>query len=129
MNLDLRVIAENIRRTADEELLDRITVYREEMEPAAVDLIEGELARRGFRPEAIAEHERTRREQMIYTADGIVRRCHFCDRPAVRGAWGWHRLWGRVPLFPRFLAYCAVHSPGASRRANEEPGPDDGRAG
>ncbi|OWK43475.1 hypothetical protein [Fimbriiglobus ruber] len=126
MNLDLRTIAENIRRTADEELLDRVTVYREEMEPAAVDLIEGELARRGFRPEAIAEHERSRREQTILTENGIVRRCHFCDRPAVCRAWGWHRLWERVPLFPRFFAYCAVHAPGASQRVEKEFGPDDG---
>jgi hypothetical protein len=36
-------------------------------------------------------------------------RCSFCDRPAIRQARGWHRLFGRVPVFPRVLAYCAFH--------------------
>ena len=41
MRLDLRKIAEFIRRANTEELLDRVTVYREGMEPAALDLMEG----------------------------------------------------------------------------------------
>ena len=47
MGFDLRRVAEYIRRADTEELLDRVTVYREGMEPAALDLMEGELDRRG----------------------------------------------------------------------------------
>ena len=32
--------------------------------------------------------------------DGTAVRCSFCHRPAVAEGWGWHRLWGVLPLFP-----------------------------
>jgi hypothetical protein len=110
MELDLRKVANYMRQADTEELLDRVTVYRDEMEPAAVDLIEGELARRGLTPEEIAEHDEQRRDSVIRRADGTVRRCGFCERPAVREAWGWHRLWSKLPLFPRRFAYCEMHA-------------------
>ena len=46
MELDLNKVARYIRRAETEELLDRVTVYRDGMEPAAVDLMENELALR-----------------------------------------------------------------------------------
>lgn len=110
MELDLRKVASYMRRAETEELLDRVTVYRDEMEPAAVDLIEGELARRGLTAEEIADHDARRRDSLIRRPDGGVRRCGLCDRPAVREAWGWHRLWGKLPLFPRRFAYCEAHA-------------------
>jgi hypothetical protein len=110
MELDLRKVANYTRRADTEELLDRVTVYRDEMEPAAVDLIEGELARRGLTPEEIADHDAQRRGSLIRRPDGSVRRCGFCDRPAVLEAWGWHRLWGKLPLFPRRFTYCETHA-------------------
>lgn len=111
MELDLHKVAAYVRRAETEDLLDRVTVYRDGMEPAAVDLMENELARRGLTPDEIAEHDRTRRESAILLDDGTVLRCSFCERPAVYRGWAWHRLWGRVPVFPRVFSYCEMHQP------------------
>jgi hypothetical protein len=109
MRLDLRLVAGYIRRATTEELLDRVTVYRTEMEPAAVDLIEGELARRGITPDQIDDHERERRDAAIFLTDGTAMRCSVCDRPAVSQGRGWVRIFGVIPVFPRVLPYCDVH--------------------
>lgn len=101
----------NIRQASTEDLLDRATVYRDGMEMDALDLIEQELRGRGVNRDAIAEHERKRREETRYDARGIALMCHSCRRPAVTETWGWHRLWGRLPLFPRRFAWCAEHKP------------------
>ena len=110
MNLDLRIVAENIRKTDTEELLDRVTVYRAGMEPAAVDLIYAELSNRGVHEDQIAEHHHQRQTDVLFQADGTAIVCSFCDRPAIVQAQGWHKLWGKVPLFPRLLAYCDRHA-------------------
>lgn len=119
MELDLKKVAEFIRRAESEDLLDRVTVYRDGMEPAAVDLMEGELARRGFRPADIDDHDRRRRETAILLPDGTALRCSFCDRPAVLQARGWFRLWRVIPVFPKVFAYCDTH--------HSPPAPDDNR--
>jgi len=111
MKFDLRRVAEFIRGAGTEELLDRVTVYREGMEPAALDLMEMELDRRGVTRDDMAEHERMRMESAILRPDGTAIRCDFCDRPATIRRWSWHRLFGRLPIFPRIFAYCAVHAP------------------
>jgi hypothetical protein len=110
MRFDLKRVAEFIRRADTEELLDRVTVYREGMEPAALDLMEGELDRRGVTRDEIAEHDAERRVSAIMLPDGTAVRCSFCNRPAVVEAHGWHKLFGRVPIFPRMFAYCSVHN-------------------
>jgi hypothetical protein len=120
MWFDLKRVAEYIRRATTEELLDRVTVYRLGMEPAALDLMEGELDRRGVTREEIAEHDALRRETALMCADGTARRCSFCDRPAVVQSLGWHRLYGRIPIFPRFFLYCNVHE-------RRKPKPSDAR--
>jgi hypothetical protein len=118
MRLDLKRVAEFIRRADDEELLDRVTVYRDGMEPAALDLMEGELDRRGVSREEIAEHDSERRKTAIMRADGTAVRCSYCFRPAVVEARGWHRVFGVLPIFPRLFAYCAIHqNPGRSPEA------------
>jgi hypothetical protein len=109
MRLDLRLVAGYIRRATTEELLDRVTVYRPEMEPAAVDLIEGELSRRGVTPDQVEDHDRDRREAAIFLTDGTAMRCSACDRPAVSQGRGWVRIFGVIPVFPQVLAYCDVH--------------------
>lgn len=109
MRLDLKRVAEFIRRADTEELLDRVTIYREGMEPAALDLMEGELDRRGVTREEIAEHDADRKATAIMLPDGTALRCSFCNRPAIVNARGWHKLFGRVPIFPRIFAYCSVH--------------------
>lgn len=110
MEFDLRRVAEFVRGADTEELLDRVTVYRDGMEPAALDLMEGELDRRGVTREAIAAHDAQRREHAIMLPDGTAMRCNFCDRPAVVRALRFHRLFGRIPVFPMRFAYCDFHA-------------------
>jgi hypothetical protein len=110
MDLNLERVAKNVRRAETEDLLDRATVYRDGMEPGALELIDAELERRGLTPWEVSQHEERRRETMIELADGTAMRCSFCDRPAVSRGWGWHRLWGLVPVFPRLFARCADHN-------------------
>lgn len=109
MEFNLRRVAEFIRSAESEDLLDRVTVYRSGMEPAALDLMEMELDRRGFSRDDIAEHAAMRSESVILLPDGTALRCSFCDRPAAVRKWGWHRLFGRIPIFPRIFAYCPEH--------------------
>jgi hypothetical protein len=108
MHFDLKPVAEFIRNADTEDLLDRVTVYREAMEPAAVDLMENELWRRGVTPEQVSDHAAERAE-VVRRADGSAVRCVYCDRPAVSRRWGWHRLWGRVPIAFVPLARCEKH--------------------
>jgi hypothetical protein len=118
MRLNLKRVAEFIRTAETEQLLDRVTIYRAGMEPAALDLMEGELDRRGITREEIAEHDAWRRATAILLEDGTALRCSVCDRPAVIQARGWHKLFGRVPVFPRLFSYCEVHHrPSRSTRA------------
>jgi hypothetical protein len=111
MYFNLKRVAEFVRKADTEELLDRVTVYRAGMEPAALDLMEGELDRRGITREEIANHEEERLKTAILLSDGTALRCSFCSRPAALRAWGWHRLYGHWPIFPRIFAYCLDHSP------------------
>ncbi len=121
MDVPLRAIAESIRRAETEELLDRVTVFRELTEPAAVDLMENELYRRGETPERIAEHDRQRRAAAIVGSDGTALRCWRCARPAVVWRWRWHRLFGRLPLFPRRVRECADHADISRREPEIDP--------
>ncbi len=104
----------NVRKSTTEDLLNRITVFRAGMEPEAVDIIEQELRSRGVGPDAIRRHADTLGQEVIVRDDGIAARCTFCHEPAVAEGWGWHRLWGKIPLFPRYLYYCREHRPPAA---------------
>ena len=105
----------SVREATTEDLLDRATVYSDGMEPQALDIIEAELRRRGVTREDLEAHaDRHRRQSGLPPGDGPPPRCSFCGRPAVRRGWGWHRLWGVLPLFPRPLAYCAEHARGGT---------------
>jgi hypothetical protein len=144
MELNLRRVAEYIRGAATEELLDRVTVYRDGMEPAALDLMEGELDRRGVTRAEIADHDARQRTRAIILPDGTAMRCSFCDRPAVGRARGWYRLRLRIPLlpllvgraeiplgfsipiFPRVFAYCAVHQKPEKTGGDANPSADPG---
>lgn len=109
LKMELRRVAENIRRAETEDLLDRVTVYRAGMEPVALDLMEGELDRRGVTREQIAEHDADRRAVAIMLPDGTALRCSFCDRPAVGQGWWWWRAFGLLPLVPRRVKFCDQH--------------------
>ncbi len=52
-----------------------------------------------------------RRLGTLYDGDGLALKCVKCARPAVAQKWGWHRLWGVLPIFPRWKAYCEEHLP------------------
>jgi LSD1 subclass zinc finger protein len=121
MRFDLKRVAEFIHRADTEELLDRVTVYREGMEPAALDLMEGELDRRGITRGDIADHDAERRRTAIMLPDGTAVRCSLCNRPAIVEARGWHRLFGVLPIFPRLFAYCSVHQ---QLKQPQQPGRD-----
>ena len=125
MKLDLRRVAEFIRKADNEELLDCITIYRAGMEPAALDLMEGELDRRGITRDEIAEHNEDRLLTAILLPDGTALRCNFCRQPAVIRAQGWHKLFQRVPFFPRCFAYCTTHGKIANKIAQSTVNPTD----
>jgi hypothetical protein len=112
MFFDPERVKQNAAAATTEDLLDRVTVYRHEMEPVALDIVEAELWRRGIRQVDVDRHEEERRQAgVLARPDGGVRRCAWCDRPASVRVWGWHRLWGKVPLFPRLFDLCPVHAP------------------
>src|SRR5262249_15170892 len=107
MRIDLERVRKNVREAGTEELLDRITAYRAGMEPAAIEIIEAELDRRGVGEAQIREHADRRASAL--QRGGVARCCSFCERPAVVRRWGWHRLWSKLPIFPRLFWYCDVH--------------------
>lgn len=111
LDFDPERVARNAQDASGEDLLDRITVYRDGMEPEAVEIIEAELQSRGIGREEIEAHAAYRSAQMIRLPDGTALPCSFCARPAVEQRWGWHRVWGYFPLFPRYFSYCEIHLP------------------
>jgi hypothetical protein len=108
MELNLERVRHNVRNATTEDLLDRATVFREEMEPSALEVIDGELLARGITIQDIETHLDNRQDALLH-ADGTVVKCTFCHRPAVRQGWGWHYMLGLVPVFPRTIAWCDVH--------------------
>lgn len=118
MEFDPERVRENARKATDEDLLDRVTVYRDCLEPEALVIIMEELKSRGVTPEQIVAHEE-KRPEVIADDGGIPRVCARCHRPAVVREWGWHRLYGRLPLFPWPFLLCEVHRTEAEE--DEEP--------
>jgi hypothetical protein len=114
LGLDLERVRANVRSADMEDLLDRATVYRNGMEPEGLELIDAELRARGVDASAVAAH-RERRAATLYEANGLAVKCGRCFRPAVARKWGWHCLWGVLPVFPRQLAFCAEHQPEIGR--------------
>jgi hypothetical protein len=114
MELDLERVQANVRDADAEDLLDRATIYRNGMEPEALELIDAELRARGFDAAAVTAH-RERRATTLYATDGLAVKCGKCARPAVARRWGWHRMWGVLPVFPRRLAFCNEHQPATWR--------------
>jgi len=123
MRFDPERVRRNAENAATDDLLDRVTVYRSGMEPEALVLIEAELRSRGVTAADIKEHAVERSQQTIPLHDGTVRSCSFCHRPALAEGWRWHRLWRVLPVFPRYVFWCAVHGPTGK---NDNPGPGTG---
>ncbi|MFL5330961.1 MAG: hypothetical protein ACJ8C4_18870 [Gemmataceae bacterium] len=110
IELDLDRVRADVVKATNEDLLDRITVYRPGMEAQALALIEAELARRGVSEDAIRRHEEKRSEAMR-TKEGWAVKCCKCRAPAVVRRWGWLRLWNLVPIAPWHFRYCQAHAP------------------
>lgn len=113
MRFDPERVWLNVRNADTEDLLDRATVYRQGMEPQALVIIETELRNRGVDREEIEEHAQRRGQEISVLPDGTARRCSYCHRPAIAEGWGWHWMWERIPVFPRFFYYCSAHVPEA----------------
>jgi hypothetical protein len=99
----------NARTATTEDLLNRVTVYRNQIEPEALAIFEAELRGRGVSAAEVLDHGDKVREGVIVRPDGTVPTCSFCRAPAVAEGWGWHRLFGRLPVFPRRLRWCREH--------------------
>jgi len=121
MLFDLERVKANVRQATTEDLLDRLTVYRAGMEESALEIIEEELRSRNVSAEEIEAHAERRSRESSFLPDGTAIRCSFCHRPAVAEGWGWHRLWGRVPVFPRYFYYCSEHQPDAQPASTSSP--------
>lgn len=119
--LDLKKVADFARRAETEQLLDRVTVYRDQMEPEALVVIEAELTRRGVTEEAVLAHGRKQFAASLVAADGLAVRCSSCDRPAVEVGRGWHKVWGILPVWPRVEARCEVHKQPAPAERESDP--------
>ncbi|HEX4589272.1 MAG TPA: hypothetical protein VH120_05050 [Gemmataceae bacterium] len=120
LKFDPAAVRKNVRDATTEDLLDRVTAYRAGMEPEALPVIEEELARRGVGPSGIRHHELENCVDIVYRPEGFAYKCSFCRRPAVRRRWGWHRLWGLLPILPTIISYCSRHA-----EAADEPEPAD----
>ncbi|HEX3149584.1 MAG TPA: hypothetical protein VHR66_16030 [Gemmataceae bacterium] len=107
----------NVRRATTDDLMDRVTAFRAGLEPAALPIIMEELRSRGITPEAIVDHE-AQRQTAVADKTGVARYCARCRKPAVTREWGWHRLFGKVPIFVRPLYLCEDH------RQPQTEGPD-----
>jgi hypothetical protein len=119
VRLDRERVQSNVRQATTEDLLDRVTVYAAGMEMDALEIIEAELRSRGVERQEIAAHAAERARTIIPLADGTAAPCSFCRRPAVQEGWGWHRMWGVLPLFPRIYWYCEKHKPASSPTESE----------
>ena len=108
MQIDLDQVRDNAAKATTADLLDRATVFRSGMEPAALTIIERELFRRGIGPGQIEAHALARSGTPRDRNDLSVQ-CTRCRRPAVWRGWALHKLWGILPLFPRRIALCADH--------------------
>jgi len=128
MKLDLERVRRNVQDATTEDLLDRATVYRAEMEIEALSVIEGELAKRGVTVEQIETHLKQRNERLT-RSDGTTVKCTFCWRPAVHSGWSWHRLWNTLPVFPRRFQWCDHHLPKEYRVERTNADPDRAAAG
>jgi|SRR6516165_4559162 hypothetical protein len=109
LKLDLEKTCTEIGHADTEDLLDRVTAYREGMEADTIDLIEQELQRRKVGPAEIKARMAACQRYCVFDAAGVALSCSLCRRPAVTEVVGWHRLWGVVPLFPRRMRYCKTH--------------------
>jgi len=110
-DVDIEAIRRFVMNADTFDLLDRVTVLRHEMELEALKLMESELDHRGIEPAMIQDYRAERASEVVFRSDGSIPRCCECDRVAVRKKWGWHRMYGKVPVFPMVKYFCDEHAP------------------
>lgn len=108
MEFDLDRVRANVKKATTEDLLDRATVYRTGLEPAAMPVILEELKARGVTAARIVRHEEERRGAVL-DPNGVARTCAKCRKPAVTCERGWFRIFRWVPIIPRRLYLCDDH--------------------
>jgi len=109
--LDVNRVRANVAKATTADLLERATIYRDGMEPAALDIIETELRRRGVSYQEQAAFGEAHEKAVLRHADGSPVRCHLCRRAAVGEHWDWWKWFGIVPVFPMRYPYCDRHTP------------------
>ncbi len=95
--LDLDRVRKNVAMATTTDLLERATLHRDGMEPAALDVIESELRQRGVSYQDQEAFGESHAKVVLRRSDGRPQRCHLCAHAAVVEQWGWRRLFGRVP--------------------------------
>jgi ATP-dependent helicase YprA (DUF1998 family) len=121
MRLNLSKVHANVKEASTDDLLDRVTLWHEGMEPEALEIIEAELRSRGIQPADLNAHSERRRREAIVAPGGFAAVCYRCGQPAIDRRWIWGRLWRILPMFPRLVYVCAEHRPG---RATPTAPPD-----
>ena len=109
MKFDSQNVRENARKASTDDLLDRVTVYRHGMEAEALAVFEAELRERGITQAGINAHAAESEANCLRDREGVALQCRYCRKPAVVEKWGWQRLWGVLPIFPRLYRYCREH--------------------
>jgi hypothetical protein len=112
MRFNLDKIRANVQAASTDDLLDRATLWRDGMEPAALDLIEAELRCRGVKADELEARSARLAGEVISARDGLPALCYRCQKPAIERRWVWGKLWRLVPLFPRRANVCKEHRPG-----------------
>jgi hypothetical protein len=113
LSFDAARVQANIQRADTTDLLDRVTVYRHDLEELAYPLIVQELRERGITASDIIAHEQRRANVLIHPA-GHTQRCSQCRQPAILAQRGWFKIFGLLPIFPRLLFFCEQHAPKAT---------------
>ncbi len=107
---DLDAVEANVARAETEDLLDRATVYRNGMEPEALNLIDAELRARGIGDaDLMARLRRTAGRGLVYGSGrpgGEVRKVCASGRGAEMGLAP--PLARGMPVFPRPFAFCEI---------------------
>ena len=109
MQLDLEKVRIYAKKADNRALLDRVTVFQQGMEPAAIEIIRIELLQRGISPADISQHESIYKDLVIRGPEGMPRLCKKCALPAITLEWGWLKSFGCIPLLPGLSLYCEEH--------------------
>jgi len=116
MNVEKERQLIRIRDAETQDLMAEATIYRPGMEQDALREIDAELRDRGVTPAELLDYAAERQPNLLLDGYGLPWQCSFCKQPAESEGWGWHRMWGKVPVLPRWFRWCRTHVP-----RNEEP--------